>query len=184
MKSTLVLIWALCAATVLCRKPLFTIPIFGYTDIDAENYGEGLASGFLGKDVRSQYSSCIDGFPEIVTEFTDLINDLTANFVNPAELVENFGKLQKIVNFVFDMIKKGPKDVKGCQELASETTYIAGWFVKHISITTVTTGLVTNIVTNLFTVFTDAWGLVTDMFGKNYYQIGKDEGELAMLLLN
>ena len=64
-------IYTVLLASVDAREPLFRIPILGFTDIDAIDYGEGYASGFFGKDVRSQWSTCINGFPEIIEEFTD-----------------------------------------------------------------------------------------------------------------
>ena len=180
----LVLIQALLFTSVYCRPPLFRIPILGFTDIDAIDYSEGFASGFFGKDVREQWDSCAMGIPNMMLEFKALIDDLSANFVNPAELFENFGKLQKIVNFFFDMIKNGPKDVKGCQELVTETTDFIAWIVKHVSITTVTTGLLANLVSHIFAIVTDVWSIVTEMFSKDYYSIGKDEGDLFTLLLS
>ena len=160
------------------------MPILGYTDIDAIDYSEGFASGFFGKDVRDQWNACANGFPTMIMELKDLYDDLSKNFVNPAELFENFGKLQKIVNFIFEIIKNGPKDVKGCQELASEGTNFIAWIVKHISLTTITTGLLANIATHVFDIATDVWAIVTEMFGKNYYQTGKDEGELFKILFD
>ena len=189
MKTTFVLIQALLIANVVCldltnRPPLFTIPIFGFTDIDGINFAEGVASGSFGRDLRSQWSGCVMGFPSLIIEMKGLFTDLASTFTNPAEIFSNFSKLQKIANFVFDIIKTGPGDVKGCEELVNEGTQSVAWVVKHISLTTLTTGLLANVLANIFVLATDIWGMVTDLFSKDYYKIGYDGAEIMMLLIN
>ena len=72
MKLTTTLISTLfvCHATASLtdRKPLFTIPFVGVTDLDMIDYSEGVASGVFKMDVRSSWEGCLTGIPMIEQE--------------------------------------------------------------------------------------------------------------------
>ena len=104
-------------AATTTRKPLFTVPFIGLTDLDMIDYTEGVASGVFKQDVRASWEGCIMGIPTIEQEVQGMVTDLIANFSNLGQLFTNLSKLQALFNLFIDLIKNGPADIKACSDI-------------------------------------------------------------------
>ena len=96
MKTQIILLQTLmlcitASSTVAKRQPFFVMPVMGYTDLDAIDYGEGVASGLFGRDVRGQWDGCIQGFPLLGYEMYVIAKNIITNLSNPVYLLTNFG---------------------------------------------------------------------------------------------
>ena len=86
MKAQTVMVMLLSIATVAAnfpsflveasREPIYTIPFIGFSDVDAVDFTEGLASGFLKRDIRGQFDGCLKGVPNLGVKLTGTITIL------------------------------------------------------------------------------------------------------------
>ena len=113
-----------------------------------------------------------------------MITDIIANFANIGQIFTNLSKLQKLFNIFIDLIKNGPADIKACSDIVQMGSQSVNWIIKHISLTTLTTGLIANLVANILTIATDGMDITSALFAKDYYRLGKDGGEIFMMLFN
>ena len=103
---------------------------------------------------------------------------------SPAQWISHPNGLIELVNFGFKLIKNGPKDVKDCSQIVVEGQEVITWTIKHISLTTITTGLLANLLGHIFAIVTDIWGLFSALVSHDFFTLGQDTGDLAMQLLN
>ena len=166
------------------RAPLFTIPVIGFTDLNAIDYTEGVASGLWGTDMRGQWSGCLNGFTGMFEEVIDIGKDIFGNITNPAALFTNLSKFQKIFNLIITIVKDGPKDFKQCAGIVDEVTTGVGFIIKKINLATLTTGLAVNVSTHIMGLITDIASMGSAIFGWDWYTLGQDQGEIFMILFN
>ena len=71
-----------------------------------------------------------------------------------------------------------------CKDIVMEIIGSVTWIMKHISITTVTTGLLANLSTRFMDIGADGMGIFTSFFAHDFYKFGLDIGSLVMSLLD
>ena len=159
-----------------------TINLLGYTEFDAADLVMGTASGLFGRDVRTQWTGCILGVPQMFLGIFAVFKGI--NFADITSIFTNFSKLQKIFTGLIGAASNVPTEIMACKDIVQEIIGSIGWIVKHISITTVTTGLLANLTTHIMDIIADGTGIFTSFFGHDLYTFGLDIGSLVMVLLN
>ena len=88
-----------------------------------------------------------------------------------------------MVDLIFKMIKEVPSDIAACGGIYSELTGTVQFAIKHANPATLLTNIGVNLLTHIFDVLSDVWNLVIAMFSFNWFAIGKNVGELIMLII-
>ena len=142
----------------------------------------GTASGLFGRDVRKQWTGCILGVPQMFLGLWKIFTSI--NFADLTSIFTNFSKLTKIGTALFSVATKVPGEIFQCKDVVTEAIGSVTWIIKHISITTVTTGLIANLTTHILDIGSDGMGIFTSFFAHDFYTFGLDIGSLVMALLN
>ena len=114
----------------------------------------------------------------------DIITLAISKIKDPVSLITDPNALQQVTDLGLTMFKEGPKDFKACFDMAGEGEESVVWIIKHISLTTITTGLIANLLGHGLTIASDLFGILTSFFGHDYYTIGQDTGDLVMQVIN
>ena len=165
------------------RKPMFNF--FGFTDLSVLDYSMGVASGVYRKDVREEWHECLGG-PLMMTR--DLIKlsmeFMGQDFTNIVGVFSNLVLLQDIANLIVKIFSQLPKDIKACGGVLSEVTDTVTFVIKHINPASLLTNVVTNLLAHLLEIVGDVWNLMIAMFSMNFYEIGRLQGELFILIVD
>ena len=103
---------------------------------------------------------------------------------NPLEFFKNMQKIQDVGTLFLKLIAEGPKDVKECSSIFTEVSRGVKWLIKHISITTVTSGLLLNLATNWMSMGTDGASMASALLARDWFKLGDDMGDFVMQLFN
>ena len=160
------------------------ISFLGFSDIDVIDYFEGLFAGFSGKDVRSQWKGCVHGLPLLFFKLLGLMKEVIFSFADITKLITNFDKMKEIFSLMFQIFTEAPDDIRECEQIGTEIAEFIAWIVKHISLATVTTGLLTNLLMHCMDLFTDTWGMFSGVFQHDYYKVGKSIGHIVFSLFD
>ena len=162
------------------QPPLFDV--FGFTSINAIDLTEGFASGIYDKDVRQQYNQCIIGLPTFALKIYAVFEDMQIKSIG--DVIKDFKKLTGLVGVITDIFSEAPEDWEACMDIWDELTGTFKWIMKHLSFSAIFGSLFANLTTHFLKVGKDAWQLVMAMIKKDYYEMGKDFGELIMILFD
>lgn len=165
------------------RKPMFSI--LGFTDLSILDWSLGFATGIYGRDVKEEWHDCLGGPLIIFRDMMKLvIQFMSQDFTNIMGVLTNFVLLQQIVDLIFRLLKEGPKDIKACGGIYTETSETISFLIKHANPATLLTNVGVNLLTHIFDVLSDIWNLIIATFSFNWYQMGKLTGELTMIIIN
>ena len=159
-----------------------TLNLLGYTEFDAADFVMGTASGLFGRDVRKQWTGCILGVPQMFLKAWGIFKEI--DFKNITSIFTNFSKIQQIGTQLIGIATSVPTEIFACKDIVTELIGSVTWIIKHISITTVTTGLIANLSTRFMDIGADGVGIFTSFFAHDLYTTGLDIGSLVMALLN
>ena len=99
-------------------------------------------------------------------------------------MIKDFKKLTGLVGVITDIFSEAPEDWEACMDIWDELTGTFKWIMKHLSFSAIFGSLFANLTTHFLKVGKDAWKLVMAMIKKDYYEMGKDFGELIMILFD
>ena len=159
-----------------------TVNLLGWTEYDAADLVMGSASGLFGRDVRTQWTGCVMGVPHL---FLGIYKVFAAiDWLDLSNIFTNMGKMQGIFTDLIKALTEAPTEVMACKDIVMEIIGSVAWITKHISLTTVTTGLISNLSTRFIDMGADILGLFTSFFGHDLYTFGLDGGSLIISLLD
>ena len=155
------------------RDPIYTVPFIGFSDIDAVDFTEGIASGFFKRDVRGQLDGCLNGVPELGMKILGTSGVLfhAINTQGMGVLLD-LEKIQQIFDLMFTMARSIPGEFKACTALTSQATEFTYWAIKHLNPSTFTVSLAMNLIWHGMALLGDVYSITTSLFSHDFYTIG------------
>merc|ERR1719263_1765434 len=115
---------------------------------------------------------CFGGFEGIGIALNNVLLELLSqDLTNIGALFSNVALLQKMVNIIFDMISKGPKDVEACTGVYGEASEGVSFILHHLSPAQIVANLVSNLTTNIFAILSLVWSLFTSVISFQWYNM-------------
>jgi len=132
--------------------------------------------------VRVQYNRCIVGLPTFGLKILGVFEGMEIHSFS--DIIQDFKKLTGLFGIITSIFAEAPEDWEACVDIWEELMGTFKWIGQHLSLSAIFGSLFANIWAHFMKIASDGWGLVTAIFQKDYYKIGKDYGELIMLLFD
>ena len=181
--ALLIVLSTLMVVTAAEKKHLFKIPIIGLTEESGLELIAGFASGAFGEDQKDKFLGCLEGIPELGINTAEVGLDVVKDIRTPSKLL-TADEAKKVMNLGTNVVSNGIGDVTDCITVGMDVYKAVFWGIKHFSLTTVTTGLLSNLLAHILDLFTHGFGLVTALFSFNYFKLGQEMGTIFMMLFN
>uniref|UniRef100_A0A7S3CNC1 Uncharacterized protein n=1 Tax=Strombidium rassoulzadegani TaxID=1082188 RepID=A0A7S3CNC1_9SPIT len=156
--------------------------LFGYSEYDFIDFVQGYFSGFFGRDVRDEWSMCINDGPAEIMSIVDLVKDEASDSFSFQSLLHDTNIFQKLFVIATKLFTDGRKDFDSCKNVTSEIFDGVNFILAHLSFATITTGLLSNVWKHFFDIGTDSWSIVQGFMAHDLYLAGKSSGEVFIML--
>lgn len=166
------------------KGSLSRINIFGYNEDDAFDFTEGVASSLFQRDIRKDWSGCIEGFPELFLSVLDVYGGF--DITNPFGVLKQMQDPTKIAQVGKVMMANAMTlsgELNSCKTVAADISDYAMFGLSNFKISTISTGLVSNLTTNYMKLIGNAGGMFTAFTSHDFYLLGQNIGDLAVDLV-
>ena len=75
-------------------------------------------------------------------------------------------------------------DINSCSSIFTEGSQVFNFVLHHLDPASLFINVTGNLLTHLFDIFGDVTGIITALFSMNFFNIGKNSGDLIMLIVN
>ena len=91
--------------------------------------------------------------------------------------------LQKIVTLVIEMVTTIPKEISSCGGIITEGSEAVNFILHHLSPVQILSNIAGNLLTHIFPLMTDTWYMFIHLFGFKFFELGKDIGQILMIVI-
>ena len=149
------------------------IDIFGLTEIDAYDFGEGLAGSVLKRDVRDEWQGCVEGIPEFFLSILDVYGGFQiTNPLGPFYAMTDMTKITDVGNVIMQQALKVPGEMTSCKTVMTDVMDFFSFGMSNFSVALISTGLMTNFTTNFMKLFGSMGVAMTSAVAHDYYKAG------------
>lgn len=160
------------------------IDIFGYTEIDAYDFGEGLAGSILKRDIRDDWQGCVEGIPEFFLSILDVYGGFKiTNPLAPFLAMTDVSKVADVGHVIMGQSLKVPGEIGSCKKVFGDIMDFGTFGISNFSVAMVSTGLLANITANFMKVFGSAGVVMTSIVAHDFYKAGQNLGDVLTELL-
>ena len=89
-----------------------------------------------------------------------------------------------IITLLSGLFSSGQEDINSCASIYTEGSQVINFVLHHLDPAQLLMNVLGNVVSHLFDILGDLFGLVTAAFSMDFYKIGKNSGELLMMIIN
>ena len=99
-------------------------------------------------------------------------------------IMQNLEEYQNLFNIIVKLVTDGPEEFESCSTVFSEISRTSNWIVHHLGLVGVVATIFSNLATHFFKLSTDSFHLIRAFGAHDYYEAGKNSGEMFVILTN
>ena len=155
----------------------------GVTEFSGYELTSGFATGVFHRDVKKEWGHCFKVVPEMIGKVNSIFTQVVGLTTHP----DPFALISigmSIFTLISGLFSSGQEDINSCTSIYTEASQVINFILHHLDPAQLLMNVLGNVVSHLFDIFGDLFGLVTAIFSMDFFKIGKNSGELLMMIIN